>query len=167
MAEKLYHSISDLPARCTALSGEQAVGAVVGDGGGHTVLHVARLERGADCMGTRARCVRAGATACCGAKVRRRAHLKQARWRATRVQRESDRSLQSTRTSESTAWMGRSVVKASTNEPRFDSRRSSLDVRVRRFIIQPNGALSLSMTITRPETCDGSFRTARVAARGW
>ena len=45
-------------ARCTALSGEQAVGAVVGDGGGHTVLHLARLEREVGCPGTRTRPVR-------------------------------------------------------------------------------------------------------------
>ena len=139
-------------ARCTALSGEQAVGAVVGDGGGHTARHLARLERGAGCTGVRARCARAGA--CCGAKVRRRAHLKQARSSSAAKR---DRSLPSTRASESAAWMDRSVVKTSINEPGLDSRRSSLAVQVRRFRIRPNGALSLSMTITRPATCDGSF----------
>lgn len=77
--------------------------------------------------------------------------------RAARAQQESGRSLQSTRASESAAWTDRSVVKTSINEPGLDSRRSSLVVQVRRFRIRPGGALSLSMTITRPSTCDGSF----------
>ena len=54
----------------------------------------------------------------------------------------SDRSLQSTRASESAAWMDRSVVKTSTNEPGLDSCGSSRVVQTLTLLALPGTELA-------------------------
>ena len=73
--------------------------------------------------------------------------------RAARVQRESDRSLQSTRASEPSAWMDRLVIKMSTNMPDLPSCGSRLVVQTLTLLALPE--TELAELVNPPSASDG------------